>query len=392
MPATVTQFSMVVPDIAKTLGTSQKLVLLSDTVRSSCVVVAMFASNAFYRRIGLRGTIALGLCLQIFPQFLMPLAISSGSLPLLMLFKGMQGCNSIAFPLYISAIVMWVGDGHKGLATAVFNGSFVAGSGVGSWIAGQIVPIFGWQFSFFVTGGLCLLFAVPAVLLIQDRQQATISSNLPRRDLAVRGKVHRMKSTWILIVSLVANTWITQAVTVDLSVYSSWLGYEYEAIGNMMLVVSVVTVLSSAVAGSAADHRASRSPSPLRARCRVQAAGYILSFVAAALLPVIATKGILALCTVSCLMMFGSSWAGGVFWSLPSEVYSDQEVVEGTGFCSSASNVPNPIAPMVIGVLLGSNGLWSLGWSTCAIMAAISLAATLMISSTRISSRRHNVP
>lgn len=85
------------------------------------------------------------------------------------------------------------------------------------------------------------------------------------------------------------------------------------------------------------------------------------------------------LAVASCAMMFGASWAAGVFWALPSAVYTPEEQVAGTAFCSGASNLPNPVAPMVVGVLLGTHGHWTAAWMTCAAASAASLLASLLI-------------
>lgn len=383
MPAAVTQYSMVVGDVARAIGVPQQTILLSDSVRAVCLVCSMFFSSWFYRHIGLRKTMALGLTFQILPQFLAPVAISLRSLPFLFLLKGLQGCNAITFPLYISTIVMWVGDRYKGAATAIFNGSFVAGAGIGSWLSGIMIPAFGWQSSFYLVGFLCLLFAVPVIIVTRDKVETENTASHAAGPRAVAPKagwqVVRARSTWLLIFSLVANTWVVQAVTVDLPVYSSYLGYGYAQTGNVMMAVSVVTVAASALAGIVSDRAAAVGKNPLRSRCSVQSMGYLICTAAALCLPFLAERGILLLALSACVMMFGASWAGGVFWALPSEVYSEEQVVEGTAFCSSASNVPNPAAPMVIGVLLGSNGLWTAGWLTCAAVSVISFVVTLAI-------------
>ena len=175
-PAAVTQYSMVVGDVAEALHVPQQTVLLADNVRAVCLVCAMFLANFMYRKLGLQKTMALGLLFQILPQFVIPLAIRGGFLPALFVLKGMQGLNSMAFPLYISTITLWISERYAGLATAIFNGSFAAGSGVGSWIAGKIVPAFGWEASFYVVGGICLLFAVPVLLITRDKPRTPAPS------------------------------------------------------------------------------------------------------------------------------------------------------------------------------------------------------------------------
>ena len=90
-PAAVTQFSMVVGELAEALGVETQTVLLADTCRAVCLVIAMFLSSWAYLRLGLRGTIGLGLLFQALPQFLIPLAVDLGSLPVFFACKAAQG-------------------------------------------------------------------------------------------------------------------------------------------------------------------------------------------------------------------------------------------------------------------------------------------------------------
>ncbi|MBS5063419.1 MAG: MFS transporter [Hungatella hathewayi] len=381
-PAAVTQFSMVVNDLAAALKVDSQVVLLADTTRAVCLVGAMFLSSYVYQHLGLRKTMALGLMFQILPQFLIPLTVRFQCVPLLFLFKGMQGLNSMAFPLYISTITLWMDKRYTALATAVFNGSFVAGSGVGAWIAGKIVPALGWEAAFWAVGGICLFFAIPVLVITRDkktedgREQAKGKRSQKGN---VYGSIIRQPVTWLLVLALIANTWVGQAVTVDMSVYANGIGYNYGQTGNLMLAVSFVTVVSSILAGGVSDWFAMRTKNKVRCRSLIMGAGYALSMAAAAALPRAAVMGFLPMAAAACSMMFGVSWAAGVFWALPVAIYSRKDHVAGTAFCSGASNIPNPVAPMVVGVLLGSYGHWTAGWMTCAIVSVISLVSSVML-------------
>ena len=85
------------------------------------------------------------------------------------------------------------------------------------------------------------------------------------------------------------------------------------------------------------------------------------------------------LSVIACAMMFGASWSAGVFWALPAEIYPSRELVSATAFCSGASNIPNPIAPAVVGGLLGTRGYWGAGWMTCCAVSILSVLAALYI-------------
>lgn len=379
-PAAVTQFSLVVSDLAKALNVDSDVILLADSTRAVCLVCAMFLSSYVYKKLGLRKTIALGLMFQIAPQFLIPLAVNLNSVPLVFLLKGMQGLNSMSFPLYIYTITIWMSEKYVALATAIFNGSFVAGSGIGAWISGKIIPIFGWQSSFYVVGGMCLLFALPVLLITRDKTQQEMKQQVKvKKKDNVYGSIIKQPITWLMVISLIANTWVSQAVTVDMSVYASSLGLDYGQTGNLMLVISFVTVISSVLAGGVSDWFALKFNNKVKVRSIIMALGYVLSMLACTALPMLANSGFAGLAIASCLMMFGASWAGGVFWALPVELYSKDDNVSGTAFCSGASNIPNPIAPMVVGVLCGSNGNWNIGWYSCAIVSALSMLASFAL-------------
>lgn len=379
-PAAVTQYSMVVNELASAMHMTARPILLADSFRAVLLVLAMFLSSFIYRKLGLRKTIILGLSFQIGSQFLIPLAINAQSVPLLFIFKGMQGLNAIAFPLYISTITLWISEQYKGLATAIFNGSFIAGGGIGAWITGKMVPLLGWESSFLFLGTLTLVFAVPALFMTHDKPElaTAASANATSKSSAVYGPILKNPISWFLVISLIANTWVGQAVNVDMSVYLQDIGYNYSTTGMFMLITSIVTVVSSIMAGGVSDRTALKLHSPVKSRCIIMSGGYLLSAVSAALFPLCSGNLILAV-FFSSAMIFGVSWAAGVFWAIPSELFSQKENVTVTAFCSSASNIPNPVAPAVVGVLLGGNGYWTAGWMTCALMSLVSMIASLMI-------------
>ena len=389
-PAGVTQFSMVANELAEVMGVPRQTVLLADSARAICLVIGMFASNFVYRKLGLRKTICLGVFFQVASQFLVPLMVTARILPLFFVFKAMQGLNAVAFPLYLAAITQWIDSRSSGLATAIFNGSFSAGAGVGAWAVGRIVPAFGWRASFFVVGAICLITAVPVLLVVrenpvflkrreEERAKAAGDGQRGASRKEGYGAVLAQAITWMLVITLVANTWITQAVTVDLSVYAEEIGYSYGQTGSLMLAISIITVISSILGGAVSDFFAARSKNRVRSRSFVLMLGYILSAVTAAALPAVAGRSIGLLTVVSCAMMFGASWSAGVFWALPAEIYPPSELVSATAFCSGASNVPNPIAPAVVGVLLGTAGHWEAGWLTCCAASVLSVIAALYI-------------
>ena len=146
-----------------------------------------------------------------------------------------------------------------------------------------------------------------------------------------------------------------------------------------MLIISIVTVIASIIGGAVSDFFAARSTNKVLSRAKVLSYGYAIAAAACVLLPIVAKKGFIFTILAASLMMLGTSWAQGVYWAIPSALYKAEDNVIVTSICSGASNLVNPIAPMVVGVILGTRGLWQIGWITCAIMAVFSMIATLAI-------------
>lgn len=378
LPSTVTQFTMLIGTIAKKMEITEQTVLLADTFRAICLVSSLFASSFIYRKLGLRRTIFLGLFFQILPQFILPLGIENKNIIILYIFKGMQGMNALAFPLYISTITAWIDERSRGLATSVFNGGFTAGAGLGAWVSGKVIPLLGWKMSFYTLGIICILFAIPVLLITRDKV-SEVKTARKIKDNNRYSYIFKQKITWMLVFSLLANTWIAQAVTVDMSIYSNFLGYTYEQIGLLMLIISIVTVISSILGGGISDYFAKKSSNKVNSRVNVLIFGYIIAAISAFLLPILGQESFILTVIIAGLMMFGTSWAQGVYWAIPSEIYDEKDNVIVTSICSGASNLVNPIAPMVVGVLLGTRGFWTVGWFTCGIMAIFSLVSAFII-------------
>ncbi|MDR1418947.1 MAG: MFS transporter [Treponema sp.] len=382
-PAAVTQFTMFVPEMAAALEVDTRLILLADSLRAVCLVAAMFLSGPVYRKLGRRRTICLGVLFQTLPQFLLPAAVQFRSVPFFFIFKAMQGCNAVAFPVYLSTITACVPPGSAGLATAIFNGSFTAGAGIGAWLSGISAPLLGFRWTFYSLGILCLIFALPALYLtgsIADDNGTGRATNKEKKQEGIYAAVIRRPILWFLILALSANTWLTQSVTVDMPVYLDFSGISKILTGNLMLAISMVIVAASVCAGAFSDFCAARSGNPVRTRALILAGGYALSAAAAVLFTFVPGKEFHLLALCACLMVFGSAWAAGVFWALPSMFFSGSKNLGATAFCSGASNIVNPVAPLVTGVLLGSAGYWQAGWLVCGIISLVSLAAGIVIS------------
>ena len=143
------QFSMTVTNVAQTTGLAESFLLTSDTVKSAAIVAAMLCSGFMYKKLGARITFIIALICTVLPQFLLPFVSSPA---IFMFLKIMQGFASVIFPVFLLIIMDVISERQSGLATAIFNGIFYSGGGVGGTIAGFFIAKSGWISSYFALG------------------------------------------------------------------------------------------------------------------------------------------------------------------------------------------------------------------------------------------------
>lgn len=367
------QFSMTVTILAEKTGLSEEFLLTSDTVKSAAIVVAMLCSGFFYKKFGARITFIIALICTALPQFLVPYT----SLPALFIFlKIMQGFSSIIFPVFLLIIMDAISERQAGLATAVFNGVFYSGGGIGGTLAGFFISHSGWLSSYFALGiieiviGLIWLFTVkdPAGQSQKQEEQLQTSQNSSLHLL-------RMPVVWLLIFGFISTTFVIQAITVDMPLFSQWLGYTDADTGRITTAVTIGLLASCLVSGKISDMVALRMSDKARARILVMAMGPLIIILSSLMLIFLDLQSFGLFYVTAFLFSFGGSWGLGTFYSILPEIFDEDTLPIVTGLAGGAGDLGMPAAPFLVGVVFGAKGLWHLGWAVCIVIALISLLA-----------------
>jgi NNP family nitrate/nitrite transporter-like MFS transporter len=377
MAAHFSQFSMTVMQLSRFMDAPLETLLLSDIVKSFAIVVGMMISGAVYKRLGMRRTFAISIMLLVIPQLLIPY---NQSIPLLFLLKIFQGLNAIIFPLFLIGIFQWMPDYNQGIATALFNGIFFGGGGIGALLSGYAINLFGWIGSYWALALISLLLGVIWIFTIKEKNEEVFKSHNESGSKAIYREIVKMPLTWILILVFVAYTWVIQVINVNMPIFVETIGYNPINIGRVMTAASIGMIISSIISGSLSDYMAGRSESKVLARTIVILFGAVIIIVASILLVVLDLKSFKTLYSVVFLFSFGGAWGLGAFWSIVSELFEGEALSVVTGFTGGAADLSMPFAPIVVGVIFGANGLWDMAWLSCMLIGLISgLAGVYLI-------------
>ena len=371
------QFSMTLDQLSERMQVSQDVLLTGDTVKLAAVVLAMWLSNTCYQKLGLYRTILLGAAATIIPQFLLPF---NTSLPLFFVLKFAQGLSSLVFPIMMLLMMDWVEENQTGLVTAVFNGIFYGGGGIGATASSFVLSRWGWIGTYFALGIALAVVAAIWVLTVRERKApAAAETEAPKEHGLSIPQLLRLPKVYCLILGFIPTTFAVQAISSDLSLYGSFLEYSESQIGSLGTAATIGMVAACLVSGKCSDFFAGKAANRGAARVGVMLAGCALTVVSVVLLLGAASQGFALFYAAVLLFSFGGSWGLGVFYSILPDVFDERSLSTATGFIGGFGDMMMPIAPTVVGVIFGVRGLWSLGWGACALLAVVGVLACVAL-------------
>lgn len=388
--ASFPQFSLTVGELAQVSGLSEQILLGSDTVKSIGIVSAMLVSGFFYKKLGARGTFILALLATAVPQFLFPYITS---VPSMMAAKFIQGFSSVIFPVFLLIIMEWIDDSQTGSATAIFNGIFYGGGGIGGTIAGFAIASRGWISSYYVVGILQVLFGVIWLITVKEKPHnaphasaapvcasgADAANESGKGKTPPLGRMLGMPSVWLLCLALFSTTFALQAITVDMPLFGSALGYDQMSTGKIVTAVTIGIILSCLISGKISDFAAQRMKNKAKGRILVLLTGPALIVLSALLLTMLPLERFGVFYAATLIFSFAAAWGLGTFYAVLPEIFDQNTLPIITGLSGGIGDIGMPLAPFIVGVVFGVNGLWHWGWASCGLMALLSVAACLAL-------------
>ncbi len=378
--ASYSQFSMVVGQLSDYTGLSQEFLMTTDTIKSFTVVIAMMISGAVYKRLGLKWTFVFCLAAYIIPQLVMPINHSAA---VLVAMKILQGLATISFPVFLLTIMSAMDASQTGTATAVFNGIFYAGGGIGGTIAGYVIAATNnWAASFYVVAGLALVVGIVWLLTVKAPEEKEIPADTPAPEPQQTQKKNNFilnPLTYLLVLSFFATTWVTQTVGMDIPLYAADLGYDTLSSGKLMNAITIGILLACLVSGRVSDFMANRSQNRARARLGVLMVGPIGIIVSVVAMNLADLTNFGVFFALTFLLTFFGAWGLGVFYSILPEMFRPDEVSSVTGIAGGLADLGMPIGPTVVGVIFGAGGRWDLGWYSCGAIALVGILCNLAL-------------
>ena len=365
------QFSMTISALSEKSGLSPGILMTSDTVKSAAIVLSMLVSGFFFNKFGAKKVFLLSMLAAVSTQFFMPYV---SSIAALMALKIVQGLAAMVFPVFLVIILRSVEERNAGISTAVFNGIFYAGGGLGATVAGFAIASYGWLSSYYIIGAVQLAAGLIWLLTVKAPP-----AEKPARKLKGGSDLMASPVMWLLAVSFFSCTWGIQAMTVDWVIFGEWLGYSESALGRIMSAATAGIILSCLISGKVSDFFSKQAKKKSLPRICVFIAGHGMVIASVCFLILFDMREFGLYYAATFLFAFSVSWGLGAFYSILPEIYPAETVPVSAGVAGGIGDIGMPVAPMVVGVLFGLNGFWNMGWVVCAAIAFCSFGAGLLL-------------
>jgi MFS family permease len=312
-------------------------------------VAAMVCAGWMAERFGARRILAVGVTIWSVSTLLTGFAGSLAALLLLRLLLGLG--ESAAFPSSSKIMAAEVPLKDLGLANGVFSFGYLVGPAVGTILGGLLMAKFGWRVSFWLFGGLSLLWLWPWLRLPKPEVTAVRPEQGPAPSF---GAILRQRGLWGASLGHFASNYSFYFILAWLPVYLVKVrGFSMTTMAGIAGGAYLINAFSALATGWVQDRwcKAGRSPDViykwLMGATHVAAIGCIAGM---ALLPVAGS--------VACL--FAYEFVCGIqspgVYAIPQIIAGPGATGRWVGVQNTCGNMAGIVAPALTGWLVDSSG------------------------------------
>lgn len=297
--------------------------------------------------------------------------------------------ESAAFPTATTAMSRWLPAQLRGTGQGLVHAASRLGSAVAPLLVGAIIAATSWRVSFYVVGGLSLIWTIVWLAYFRDRPKdhvAVTSVELEELDRGDAATDRRTATPWRTVVPA-----LLPVAVVDfcygwlLWVYITWLPTVFQSsfgldVGSYALYTSLVLAagaLGDLVGGWLADFLMRRCRSRRKARLLPLVVGLGGSLVA--LVPALLVHELVTVTVSLAVAYFLLELTNSTLWALPMDMVPEHAGA-ASGFMNTGFGLAGTLSPLVFGVLLGATGgNWRVPLTLSLVLLVVGIAVSFLI-------------
>jgi sugar phosphate permease len=310
--------------------------------------------------------------------------------------------ESAAFPTATTAMSRWLPAQLRGTGQGLVHAASRLGNALAPLLVGALIAVSTWRTSFFVLGGVSVVWAVVWAVYYRDAPREHTGVGEAELSELSRGQAagdRRTRTPWRQIVpALLPVAFVDFCYGWLLWVYITWLPTVFKqsfglALGTFALYTSLVLLAGVAgdlVGGHLADVLVRRCRSMRTARRVPLLVGLVGSVLA--LLPALLLHSLVTVTVSLAAAFFLLELTNSTLWAVPMDVVPEHAGA-ASGFMNTGFGLAGVLSPLVFGVLLdATGGNWRVPLLLSVGLLAAGALVTLRIDPRRLVSRETPAP
>ncbi|OKY77092.1 MAG: MFS family permease [Candidatus Methanohalarchaeum thermophilum] len=367
----ITAYAVAIPYLSQILQVSENAVSLGSSFFLVGLALSLIVGGMVVDHIGAKKTVFVAFILLLVPFVLIP---HVGNIEVVWALRFIQGWSLISWSAFMVSFMPLFPD-KKGLASSIFLGGSIGGSGVGGIIAGYIIPNWGVEICFYILSAIALIFFVIWESTVKIPKSKVTAKKEEKE--ASYSQLVKMIETWGLVLIIVANMWLYFGMSTVTSSYGQFLGYSTQAIGLVTFGFTPACILGAILGGVLGDKATDKFATPGGARSLVILVAVTIALIGTAFIPIMSEINLIAFTAIIFLVMFVNALSQGAYWALPFDVYPEELRSAGSTFGCGIGSLPKFLAPLVMGVVLAP--AWRFSWWTCTILSILGVIGASFI-------------
>ena len=297
--------------------------------------------------------------------------------------------ESAAFPTATTAMSRWLPAQLRGTGQGLVHAASRLGAAAAPLLVGAIIAVSSWRVSFYVVGGLSLLWAACWFAYFRDRPRDHAAVRSVELEELARGEAatdRRAPTPWRTVVpALLPVAIVDFCYGWLLWVYITWLPTVFHSsfgldVGSYALYTSLVLAagaLGDLVGGWLADALMRRCRSRRTARRLPLVIGLGGSLVA--LVPALLVQQLLVVTVSLAAAYFLLELTNSTLWALPMDMVPEHAGA-ASGFMNTGFGLAGTLSPLVFGLLLGAtDGNWRVPLTVSLVLLVVGVAVAFRI-------------
>ena len=346
-------------------------------------------------RFGGKAVLGIGVLLWSLFTMLTPPAAAAGFALLLTARIAMGMGEAVTFPSVYTLYSRWVPTAERARSMAINNSGIPLGTVFALIVTPMIVDAFGWQWAFYLFGGLGIVW-----FAVWQTQTSATPDQHPRISVAERQHIAahstpagapgsappisaflKHPSVWAIIIAHFCNNWSLYVLLSWLPTFvNKGLGVDFASVGWYTMIPHITSALFLNVAGSVADRLIRRGMDVGRVRKLMQTIGFGGTAIALSIVGEVHSAP-MAIAVMSIGSAIGAFVTGGF-------VVNHMDIAPrsaGTlmGITNTAATIPGIIGVYVSGLILDATGSWALVFQVTAGVTLFGLLFYLVFGSAK---------